>query len=117
MHLCLTCCGDGNREGSALSLACLCTNLQRFASDPDNTLKAYWPKISSFLKYKAEKRYAAMQKVTNEATDEDDDHASLHSRDLLVDAADYLEFLNAVQEGRAGLRVRREDWKLLSCCC
>ena len=109
MHLCLTCCGAGNTEGSALSLTCLCTNLQRYASDPENTLKAYWPKISSFLKHKAEKLQAAMQKAANEAADEDDDHASLHSRDLLVVAADYLEFLNAVQEGRAGPKVRSED--------
>ena len=114
MHLCLTCCWAGDTEGSALSLTRLCTNLQRYASDPDNTLKAYWPKISSFLKHKAEKLLAALH---NEGTDEDVDHALLHSRDLLVVAADYLEFLNAVQEGRAGPRVRSEDWKFLSCCC
>lgn len=117
MHLCLTCCGACNTEGSALSLTRLCTNLQRYASDPQNTLKAYWPKISSFLKYKAEKLLVALQKAANEATDEDDDHARLHSRDLLVVAADYLEFLTAVQEGRAGPRVRSEDSEFLSCCC
>ncbi|DBA97666.1 TPA: hypothetical protein ACH3X3_012558 [Trebouxia sp. C0006] len=82
--------------------------MERYASDPQNTLKAYWPKISSFLKYKAEKLLVALQKAANEATDEDDDHARLHSRDLLVVAADYLEFLTAVQEGRAGPRVRKK---------
>lgn len=49
-----------------------------------------------------------MQRLANEASAEDDEQLSLHSRDLLVDAADYLEFLNAVQQGRAGLRVKRE---------
>lgn len=80
--------------------------LQRFSSDPKNTLKAYWPKIKGFLKFKLQRRIAAeFQPAVRAAVESDLESArpDLHSRDLLVDAADYLAFLAAVQEGRAGL--------------
>ncbi|KAL0018486.1 hypothetical protein WJX77_010532 [Trebouxia sp. C0004] len=83
--------------------------MERHASDPKNTLKAYWPKISSFLKHKAEKLLVALQKAPNEATDEDDDHAPLHSRDLLVVAADYLSFSMLYKKGVLGQESERRE--------
>ena len=86
--------------------------LQRFLADPANTLKAYWPKFKAFLKYKFEQRLAhdfpshqPGQDKGLESKEKDMEAAQshTHSRDLLVDARDYLAFLNAVQQRKAGL--------------
>lgn len=91
--------------------------LQRFSSDPKNTLKAYWPKIKGCLKFKLQRHIAAeFQPAVRAAVKSDLDSArpDLHSRDLVVDAADYLAFLAAVQEGRAGLGSSSKSKALLN---
>lgn len=80
--------------------------LQRVLSDPKATLAAYWPKIQSFLLWKARRRLQSIfdpQQGAAETADPERAHPELHSRDCLVDSCDYLAFLSAVEQGRAGL--------------
>ena len=79
--------------------------MQRFLSDPQNTLKAYWPKIQSFLFWKAQRRLDCAldpQQSAAEAANEERANPKLHSRDCLVDSCDYLAFIRAVEQGQAG---------------
>ena len=80
--------------------------LQRIQADPKNTLKAYWPKIQSFLLWKCQRRIECIfnpQQRADAAADQERANPELHSRDCLVDSCDYLAFLSAVEQGRAGL--------------
>ena len=80
--------------------------LQRIQADPQNTLKAYWPKIQSFLLWKCQRRIECTfnpQQSADTVADQERANPELHSRDCLVDSCDYLAFLSAVEQGRAGL--------------
>ena len=87
--------------------------LQRVLGDPKNTLKAYWPKIQSFLLWKAKQRLANAVDLGQGSTVSDNVDRELHSRDCLIDACDYLAFMSGVEQGTAGLGITSRGKQLL----
>ena len=86
----------------------VCFSLQRVLGDPKNTTKAYWPKIQEFLRFKAKQRLLRAlnpKPFAAEASPMDQAVPELHSRDHLVDSCDYLEFRDALEQGRVGLGI------------
>lgn len=71
-------------------------------------MKAYWPKIQELLRFKAKQRLLRALNptpVAAEASPMEQAIPELHSRDHLVDSCDYLEFRDALEQGRVGLGI------------